>query len=458
MPRTLFSKIFLWSAIAQVVTLGSILALVIFYLPDSEDAVSNAWSLYAHTAVTLYEKFGPAALNDFLSKTGEDTLLQLQLALARPETRCAPQPATGAAAAAADSDETTTIAAKGLEGDYCLTVHAKAGGLPDSPESRRSRLEIAILFELVSCAVLSYFIARYLSRPISELRTAAARLAEGDLTARVGSKFASREDEAADLVREFDQMAERISDLVEAQRRLVGDISHEIKSPLGRLSVALGLARRSADKYAFKQFDRMQQEIENVSLLAGELLTLASLDRVARGSASAPVDLAALVEEIVADAVYESGSRARDVAFHKPMVPFLVRGDKELLRRAVENVIRNAIFYTAEGIEVAITLAEKPPASAQLTIRDYGPGVPEQALAHLFEPFYRVDEARARKTGGTGIGLAICQRAVQLHGGIVRAQNGRPHGLVIEIELPVEPAVAERTPEVLQSLPRGLLL
>ncbi len=443
MPRTLFGKIFLWSALAQLITLGSILALVTFYLPESEEAVNNAWSLYAHTAVVLLEKFGPAALDEFLTRTGEDTLLQLQLEATRPGAPClSPAPAGGNAASSAGGtrapdDDTTAIATRGLDGDYCLTVHAKAGGLPESPESRRSRLQIAILFELLSCAGLSYFIARYLARPISELRRAATRLARGDLSARVGGKFAARNDEAADLVREFDQMAERVADLIVAQRRLIGDISHEIKSPLARLAVALGLARRAAEGYAPKQFERMQREIGKITQLVSELLTLARLERDDAAARSAPVDLAAVVERIVADAVYESQSRGHDVVLHRPERPIVVEGDEDLLRQAIENVVRNAIFYTSDGTKVEVSLALERPGWARLEIRDQGPGVPAEALGHLFEPFYRVDQARARKTGGTGVGLAICARAIRLHDGFVHVRNGEQHGLVVEIGLPL---------------------
>jgi len=449
MPRTLFSKIFIWSAFAQVLTLGSILALVTFYIPDSEGAINNAWSVYAHTAVVLLEKFGPEALDEFLTKTGEDTLLQLRLQATPSGNSCTPEaiPAEGTQATAphAVDDNTTTIAARGLEGDYCLTVHATSGGLPETPEDRRSRLRILILLELLSCAGLSYGVARYLSRPISELRSAASRLAQGDLTARVGGKLADRSDEAAGLVREFDQMAERVADLIDAQRRLIGDISHEIKSPLARLSVALGLARRTAETYAPRQFDRMERELERLSMLAGELLTLAKLEQTPALTPVATVDLGAVIERVLSDATYESATRMGDIVFHKHDRPLLVSGDEDLLRRAIENVVRNAIFYTSPGTKVEIALSSPDERSAQLEIRDHGPGVPEAALQHLFEPFYRVDQARARKTGGAGVGLSICERAVRLHGGRIVARNASPRGLIVDISLPLADAEAPDT-------------
>ena len=447
MPRTLFSKIFLWSVFAQALTLGSIFALVTFYIPDSEGAIDNAWSAYAHTAVVLLEKFGPQALDEFLSKTGDDTLLQLRLQATPSGNSCTPEaiPADGTQATAphAVDDNTTTIAARGLEGDYCLTVHATSGGLPETPEDRRSRLRILLLLELLSCAGLSYGVARYLSRPISELRSAASRLKQGDLTARVGGKLAHRTDEAAGLVREFDQMAERVADLIDAQRRLIGDISHEIKSPLARLSVALGLARRTAETYAPRQFDRMERELDRLSMLAGELLTLAKLEQGPGAAPAATVDLGAVVERVLSDATFESQTRMGDIVLHKHEAPLLVAGDEDLLRRAIENVVRNAIFYTQPGTKVEIALSSPDGGSAALEIRDHGPGVPEEALTHLFEPFYRVDQARARKTGGAGVGLSICERAVRLHGGKIAARNASPRGLIVDISLPLAGAAPE---------------
>jgi signal transduction histidine kinase len=421
-PRTLFSKILVWSAVAQLAIIGSIMALAAFYIPESEDAVNNAWSLYAHDAVMLYEKMGPAALQEFLTRTGEDTLLQLRLAMAKPGTTCAPAE-MGAAIAnsgtAGGGDATTTIQTSGSEGDYCLTVHVKPGGLPESAESRGSRIQLAVIFELLSSAALSYIIARYLSRPISELRRVSAQLARGDLSARVGTKFARRKDEAAELVREFDQMAERLAALIEAQHRLIADISHEIKSPLARLSIALGLARRSAEQYAPRQFDRMMLE----------RLDSASNMHLGR------VDLHALITEIIADACYESAQRRNDFVL-SCAASLVVSGDANLLRRLIENLVRNAIFYTQAGAKIEISAARIQPDRVRIEIRDHGPGVPAASLPHLFEPFYRVDQARGRKTGGTGIGLAICQRVVLLHHGLISASNAMPHGLVVTVELP----------------------
>ncbi len=430
--RTLFGKILLWSVSVQLVTVGTILALVTFYLPESEEAGDNAFTLYADTAVALFENFGPEALDKFLARSGENTLLQLKLSARNPGAECAP-----------GTRNSTSITARGQTETYCLTVHADNPEQLDTPENHRSRLQITILLELVSCAGLSYAIARYLSRPISDLRRAAIRLARGDLTARVGAKFSGRHDEAADLVREFDQMAERISTLIGAQRRLISDVSHEIKSPLARLNMALGLARRDAEAHAPKQFERMQHEIDNISRLVRELLTLASLDAATARTLDQRVDLGGVVADVLADIAFESPDRASDLAFAKPDRDITVLGDRALLGRAVENVLRNAVFYTSPGDNIEIGCDITADNRVQISIQDHGPGVPAPALANLFDPFYRVDDARTRQTGGTGIGLAICRRAIELHHGTVHASNIDPHGLAVVMDLPQ----ADATPD-----------
>jgi signal transduction histidine kinase len=236
---------------------------------------------------------------------------------------------------------------------------------------------------------------------------------------------------------------EELEGAIRAQQRLLGDISHEIKSPLARLSMAVGLALRSAEAERPRQFDRMEQEIENISALASELLTLARLDAATAPPQFSPVDAGALIRQVVADAIYERPERSADIVFRAASRPATIVGNADLLRRAIENIVRNAIFYTTAGTQVEIAVLREEPRIVAIEVRDWGSGVPPTALGHLFEPFYRVDEARARDTGGTGIGLAICQRVVQLHGGTVSARNNIPHGLVVEIELPLPSADAD---------------
>jgi signal transduction histidine kinase len=180
----------------------------------------------------------------------------------------------------------------------------------------------------------------------------------------------------------------------------------------------------------------MEREIANIAALASELLTLARLDAATEPPEFAAIDLCMLVERIVSDALYEKPTRTTDVIVLGAAEPIAIFGNADLLRRAIENVVRNAIFYTNDNTAVRIVLARPSPQIISVEVSDRGSGVPDTAMGHLFEPFYRVDEARARDTGGTGIGLAICQRIVNLHGGSVQARRNTPTGLIVVMEFP----------------------
>jgi two-component system sensor histidine kinase CpxA len=296
-------------------------------------------------------------------------------------------------------------------------------------------MAVALLFGGVICYVLAW----RLTAPIRRLRTTAQRLASGDLSARVGEAQGKVGDEVADLGRDLDLMAERIESLMESQKRLVRDVSHELRSPLARFNVALGLARQHCSSAADTYFDRIELDAERLNELIGELLTLTLLESGAEQMVREHVELEYLVSKVAQDANFEAESRRKSVAVIASE-PLSVEGNGELLRRALENVVRNAVRYTREGNAVEIALRrvqEEKAVYAVISVRDHGPGVPEDELAKLFLPFYRVAEARDRQSGGTGIGLAITDRAVRLHSGTVKARNAADGGLLIEIRLPV---------------------
>jgi len=185
-----------------------------------------------------------------------------------------------------------------------------------------------------------------------------------------------------------------------------------------------------------QHLDRIEREIQNVSVLATELLTLISLDNLEQPLASEPVDLNDIILQIMEDAIYEAPARRNYLTLEVNVADARVRGDETMLRRSIENVVRNALFYTQENTPIEISLDLAANDTLCVRISDQGPGVPEEALSQLFEPFYRVDEARTRKTGGTGIGLAICRRVFLLHGGSVQAKHNQPHGLIVELFVP----------------------
>lgn len=287
--------------------------------------------------------------------------------------------------------------------------------------------------------LISYLLARSLSAPVRTLREATQRLAGGDVSVRVGPSLGRRRDETAELGRDFDRMAERIGGLLASQRRLLGDISHELRSPLARLNVALGLARRKADREVQGALDRIERDAERLNELIGQLLTLTVLESGAETPEKVPIDLGELVRDVVEDADFEAQDRGRTVRVVE-CGGVRVNGAPELLRRAIENVVRNAARFTPEGSEVEVRVARTEAGArpaARVAVRDHGPGVPPDALARLFDPFYRVGSARDRGGGGAGIGLAITERAVRLHGGSVRADNAEGGGLSVVIEIPL---------------------
>ncbi|MGH9543794.1 MAG: ATP-binding protein [Terriglobales bacterium] len=298
---------------------------------------------------------------------------------------------------------------------------------------------LSILIGIISSGLVCYLLARYLTAPVVRLRAATQRLAAGDLSARAGGLAARRRDEMAQLVRDFDTMAERLEAAVNAQARLLTDISHELRSPLARLNVASALAHQRAGVEAHSALERIDLEAERLNELIGGLLTIARLENGTDAGQKSPIPLGEMIEGIAADANFEAQGRNCGVE-SVIKEDCLVMGAPLLLHSAIENVVRNAARYTREGTSAQITLERgsgHDGAEAVIRIVDSGPGVPEEALDKLFRPFYRIDDARGRQTGGAGLGLAITERAVCLHGGTVKASNRPESGLQIEIRLPL---------------------
>jgi two-component system sensor histidine kinase CpxA len=262
------------------------------------------------------------------------------------------------------------------------------------------------------------------------------RFGQGDFTARVNSR---RGDELGQLGRTVDRMAERIDNLLKSQRRLLQDISHELRSPLARLGVAVELARGGANLES--SLNRIEREGTRLNTLVGELIQVTRGEGDPQGLATEQIRLDELVGTIVEDARIEA--EKRQVTLNSSLSKVIMTGNPELLRRAVENLVRNAIRYSPENTNVDISLS-KVGSVYRVSVRDYGSGVPEDALPSIFDPFYRVEKDRGRTSGGVGLGLAIAKRAVELHQGTMRAHNVKP-GLRVEIDLPA-PAVMPEEP------------
>jgi two-component system sensor histidine kinase CpxA len=295
---------------------------------------------------------------------------------------------------------------------------------------------LRLLAVLITAGAVCYPLARYVARPLASLRAATQELAAGNLAVRVAPAVGRRRDELADLARDFDRMAERIEALMTSERRLLGDISHELRSPLARLHVALGLARQQAGDDQ-RPLDRIEREAERLNALIGQLLMLARLESGAMEPARESVDLAAIVRDVAEDADFEVRSRGRAVRVTATCECVAI-GAPDLLRSAVENIVRNAVRHTREGTAVEVSMRAGAPRHVVITVRDHGSGVPDDLLPHIFHPFYRVGDARDRHSGGVGLGLTIADRTIRLHGGTVRADNEPDGGLVVELRIPVE--------------------
>lgn len=298
-------------------------------------------------------------------------------------------------------------------------------------------IAIAALVSALACLILS----RYLTFPLERLRQATQQIAAGDLTQRVVPSMSGRRDEIAELAGAFDKMAERLDKVFTSQRQLLSDVSHELRSPLARLQVALGLARQRTNSQAEKELDRIELEIERLDELVGRLLEFSRLEAGVDAAQVEQVDIREVLEGLVEDAQLEAGSKDCKVRLGSSF-PAIVNANPALLYSAIENVVRNAIKYTKRDTTVEISMlpdkgkGEGPNAESIIVeVRDHGPGVPEEMLPHLFEPFTRAEKARDRPSGGYGLGLAIADRAIRLYGGNIIARNDPQGGLIICIRL-----------------------
>ncbi|MGA8937729.1 MAG: ATP-binding protein, partial [Acidobacteriaceae bacterium] len=298
------------------------------------------------------------------------------------------------------------------------------------------------LFGLLGVMVVGvtfcFFLARHIANPVVQVSVAAGRIADGWLDTRSEPGIRHRRDEIGRLADNFDRMAERIESLVHGQQRLFGDVSHELRSPLARLSVAEGLLRQCPSEEQPEYLDRIAAEVENLDQLIGQLLTFARIDSRADMSRKEPVELSSLVQEVAVDGNFEAQVKGCAVTVESTEI-LTTGGAREQLRRAIENVVRNAIRYSPAGTAVEITIRKdsEDRATALIQVRDHGPGVPEDHLARIFLPFHRVPTGQGESSSGAGLGLAITERIVLMYGGTVRASNAAGGGLLVELKLPL---------------------
>lgn len=454
--HSLFMKIFLYFLLIILLVATSVMVLTHFRDQEfpplaHQDFARRAMTEYGREAIRVYEKEGSAAVDLYTEHLRQESGISLRL-FDQQGQLLSHQPLSRRAyhmAARALRSGEVVFPVQGTRNGLAATVKGPGGNtyvvvitLPERPHQPKEMfrgmthgfLGGQLLILLAITALVCYLLARSLASPIRRLRQATHRFASGDLTTRIGSRIKGKT-ELAGLAGDFDEMAEKIEALISGQQQLLRDLSHELRSPLARLNVALELARNKAPGEAQdKALNRIALEAERMNVMIGQLL---GLTRMASGPGEQTFDrfdFYPLLQKLVADADYEAAACSCRVVLDG-ISPAIVLGSEVLLAQALENVIRNAVKYTAENSTVFVRLTEEN-GYWIITVTDQGAGVPELALEKIFEPFYRVADARDRDSGGTGIGLAIAQRAIALHRGTIRAQNLPQGGLQIRISLP----------------------
>jgi signal transduction histidine kinase len=481
--RSLFLKVFLWFWLAMSLVVGAF-ALTTHLTwnmrePHPPQFVEGVILAYSQGAAEAYARGGRDALGSFQRHVEREARVRarmfdsdgVELAGAdatRDELELATRVVTSGGTASRLMHD-TAVEARAVTtqgGPRYAFVATLPTGPPPLPEGRpapllrlppgplnfllgdtAAALAARVLAALLTAGLLCYMLARYIVSPVLKLREVTRQVSEGDFSARVGPSMGRRRDELADMGRDFDSMAARIEALMGAQARLIRDISHELRSPLARLAVALDLLRKRTGPEAATHLARIEREAARLNEMIGQLLSLSRRETGPDGALTSRVDLAALVREVSEDADFEARGRERSVEVVR-CDECETEGTPALLRSAFENVVRNAVRHTPEGTAVKVYLGCErngggARAEAVLRVRDEGPGVPEDSLREIFRPFYRVDDSRTRETGGAGLGLAITERAVRIHAGTVAASNVEGGGFVVEIRLPLVARAAQ---------------
>ncbi len=451
----LFLKIFSWFWVTALVIIGILFVgrRVMDLRPtDSSSMYTSVASMVAAEAAHAYESGGPGEFTRFanslagghknqvflLDEFNKDVLAR---AISKDALRLANQ--TG-------KDQLVTkyiplferiaaykfVSRSGRPYTFVIYEHSLGLNLTGALLSEGIPFLLGLLFVVTA---LCFWLAYHIATPIHSIQSAARRVAQGDLSARVPHAVSLRRDELAALAMDFDSMVERIETLIRTQRNLLTSVSHELRSPLARLNVSLAVMRKHASEEAVDICERMKRDVTRIDALIGQLLTLSRLEAGLSLGERENVNFTLLVQEVVADGDFEAQSLGKSVSLKSSSDIVLETADSLALRSACENIVRNAIHFTRPGTEVNVALGVDNTASVRqvfLTVRDQGPGVPKDALQNIFSPFFRINGSGRRKEGN-GLGLAIALEAIRLHHGSVTASNLNPEGLEISVRLPV---------------------
>jgi two-component system sensor histidine kinase CpxA len=429
--KSIFVKVLLWFLATLIVCLaGSTITSAVRnrLAPGRHDFFSRSLALQVSDARTAYESGGRPALQAYFKRLdsffpGSHRLVDSNgIDLVTGKDRSAELREVGPHFSPV-TDSRMALAWPTRDGKYRLVIDAPSPPGPWSPIPN-------YLWMIGATIVFCYILAVQLASPLRSLQQTVERFGSGDFAVRASRK---RRDEFGKLAAAFNNMADRIESLLLAERRLLQDVSHELRSPLARLRFAVELARTNPDPE--RSMNRIQKEVDRLTALVSELLEATRPESDLMSSKPEDVGLAHLLRDVVEDNSLESQAHACQIELMTPADDVSVRGDRELLRRAIENVLRNAIRFAPAGSAVEIEL-RRDRETAVIEIRDRGPGVPEEALSNIFKPFFRVEADRNRSTGGgVGLGLSIAHRAVLMHKGAIHAENAHP-GLTVQIALP----------------------
>lgn len=448
----LFFKIFLWFLAAISLMVG----VTVFLNWTTQEPVVSRWqgsvrnqtTIFAVTAAQIYDNEGEKGLRTFLDNVRKvETVSDLDIIDQNGEFWLTDGAIVGnhqEITANAFSTGSTEMELNSPDTALAAKSFTLANGRKLAMIIRWERPRAASFFGdsswrfvrfaglFLTALALCYALARYLSSPIGKLRKATQKFSGGNLETRVGGEIGNRHDELSALAQDFDVMAERIESLVTSQQRLTRDISHELRSPLARMNVALEIAKQKFGNGGAPILERIETESRRLNEMISQILTLSKLESGNRDFEKTQVDVKMLVEQVVSDADFEAGAKGKSVRIvHADKC--ITSANENLLWSAIENVLRNAVRYTNESTTVEVSLNASN-GSTRIGVRDYGGGVPEEELENLFRPFYRVGEARERKTGGIGLGLAIAEQAIYAHNGKIEARN-TGDGLLVEISL-----------------------
>jgi len=451
MKMSLFLKIFLWFWLSIALVVGVVSFINWSTQPENfgrqlQSFVAEAVNINSQTAAQIYQNEGLSGLENYLQRLESSERVNAAgffdisgRQIAGKKVERIPENLFDKALLSENAEFNflpgETFGARLVklkDGEkFVFVTHLKRSQVAAYPDLGTRILQV--LGIILTAGLGCYGLARYLTSPIAKLRSATLKLASGDLKARVVPEIGKRRDELSNLAEDFDEMAERIENLLTSQKRLTQDVSHELRSPLARMNVALELAKQKTNVENASLLQRIERESNNLNEMISRLLVLSKLESGTPDLEKNHVNLTKLVEQIAADADFEAKGKDKAVRIIEN-AECRINGSESLLRSAIENVVRNAVRYTGEKTTVEVALKNEN-GDALVTVKDFGSGVPESELENLFRPFYRVGEARERKTGGIGLGLAIAERAVHAHKGTIKARN-TSDGLQVDIKLP----------------------